>query len=306
MATLTAPPGAAPPPLTLRPREGTGRRRFKSALATVLIVLTFVVALVPLVLVVAYIVSKGIGVISWDFLTGDISFSTRFKTGGIGPAIVGTVVITAGATRMAVPLGVLGGIYLNEYGGKSKFASLVRFLSEILTGVPSIVMGLFIYMIWVLEVKEYTAFAGSLALACLMLPVIIRTSEEMLRLVPSELREGSQALGSRKSRTIRTVVLPHAAPGIVSGALLAVARAAGETAPLLFTIGATQTANWKLFSGTNTALSVQIYANAAQPYPTAVDQAFGAALTLIVIVFIATAIARVVTVIYTRRTSGAT
>jgi len=306
MATLTAPPGAAPPPSTLRPREGTGRRRFKSALATVLIVLTFVVALVPLVLVVAYIVSKGIGVISWDFLTGDISFSTRFKTGGIGPAIVGTVVITAGATLMAVPLGVLGGIYLNEYGGKSKFASLVRFLSEILTGVPSIVMGLFIYMIWVLEVKEYTAFAGSLALACLMLPVIIRTSEEMLRLVPSELREGSQALGSRKSRTIRTVVLPHAAPGIVSGALLAVARAAGETAPLLFTIGATQTANWKLFSGTNTALSVQIYANAAQPYPTAVDQAFGAALTLIVIVFIATALARVVTVIYTRRTSGAT
>ena len=116
---------------------------------------------------------------------------------------------------MAVPLGVLGGIYLNEYGGTSKFASLVRFLSEILTGVPSIVMGLFIYTVWVLPRKGagLTAFAGSLALGALMLPVIIRTSEEMLKLVPRELREGSLALGSRKSRTIRTVVLPARGTG---------------------------------------------------------------------------------------------
>jgi phosphate transport system permease protein len=309
MATATAPPASLPPspePSTLRPRAGTGRRRFKSGLATFFIVLTFVIALVPLVLVVAYIVSKGAGVISWDFLTGDIAFSTRSTEGGIGPAIVGTIVITLGATLMAVPLGVLGGIYLNEYGGASKFASLVRFLSEILTGVPSIVMGLFIYTIWVLPRKAdgYSAFSGSLALACLMLPVIIRTSEEMLKLVPRELREGSLALGSRKSRTIRTVVLPHAAPGIVSGALLAVARAAGETAPLLFTIGAATSANWNLFEGPNNALSQQIFGNATSPFEPAVARAFGAALTLIVIVFIATALARIVTVIYTRRTSG--
>jgi phosphate transport system permease protein len=208
---------------------------------------------------------------------------------------------------MAVPLGILGGIFLNEYGGKSKFAGLVRFLSEILTGVPSIVMGLFIYTIWVLPRKGngLTAFSGSLALACLMLPVIIRTSEEMLKLVPRELREGSLALGSRKSRTIRTVVLPHAAPGIVSGALLAVARAAGETAPLLFTIGAVTSANWHPFKGPNTALSYQIYGNATSPFEPAVARAFGAALTLIVIVFVMTALARIVTVIYTRRTSGA-
>jgi phosphate transport system permease protein len=309
MATATAPPASLPPsphePSMLRPRAGTGRRRFKSALATVLIVLTFLIALVPLVLVVVYIVREGAGAISWDFLTGDIAFSTRSTEGGIGPAIVGTIVITLGATLMAVPLGVLGGIYLNEYGGASRFASLVRFLSEILTGVPSIVMGLFVYTFWVLRFKEQTGFAGSLALACLMLPVVIRTSEEMLRLVPRELREGSLALGSRKSRTIRTVVLPHAAPGIVSGALLAVARAAGETAPLLFTIGAAQTANWNLFEGPNNALSYQIYGNAASPFIPAVERAFGAALTLIVIVFIATALARIVTVIYTRRTSGA-
>ncbi len=270
--------------------------------------LTFVIALVPLTLVVYYIVSKGASVISKDFLTGDIAFSTRSTEGGIGPAIVGTIVITTGATLMAVPLGVLGGIYLNEYGGTSKFASLVRFLSEILTGVPSIVMGLFIYTVWVLPRKGagLTAFAGALALGALMLPVIIRTSEEMLKLVPRELREGSLALGSRKSRTIRTVVLPHAAPGIVSGALLAVARAAGETAPLLFTVGAATSANWHLFKGPNNALSLQIYGNATSPFESAVERAFGAALTLIVIVFIATALARIVTVIYTRRTSGAT
>jgi phosphate transport system permease protein len=309
MATATAAPASLPPsadePSILRPRRGTGRRRFKSALATVLILLTFLIALVPLVLVVVYVVSEGASAISWGFLTGDIAFSTRSTEGGIGPAIVGTIVITLGATLMAVPLGVLGGIYLNEYGGKSRFAALVRFLSEILTGVPSIVMGLFVYTFWVLRFKEQTGFAGSLALACLMLPVVIRTSEEMLRLVPRELREGSLALGSRKSRTIRTVVLPHAAPGIVSGALLAVARAAGETAPLLFTIGAAQTANWNLFEGPNNALSYQIYGNASSPFVPAVERAFGAALTLIVIVFIATALARIVTVIYTRRTSGA-
>jgi phosphate transport system permease protein len=289
----------------LRPRRGTGRRRFRSGLATFFIVLTFIIALVPLVAVVWYILKEGATAISGDFLTGDIAFSTRSTEGGIGPAIVGTIVITLGATLMAVPLGVLGGIYLNEYGGKSKFAGLVRFLSEILTGVPSIVMGLFVYTFWVLRFKEQTGFAGSLALACLMLPVVIRTSEEMLKIVPRELREGSLALGSRKSRTIRTVVLPHAAPGIVSGALLAVARAAGETAPLLFTVGATQTANWNLFEGPNNALSLQIYGNAASPFVPAVERAFGAALTLVAIVFIATALARIVTVIYTRKTSGA-
>jgi phosphate transport system permease protein len=300
--TTVATPTPAPP--ILRARPGTGRRRFKSGLATVMIVLAFLIALVPLVTVVVYVTTEGLKVFSWDFLTSDIPFSTRSAEGGIGPAVVGTIVITLGATLMAVPLGVLGGIYLNEYGGKSKFAAVVRFLSEILTGVPSIVMGLFIYTFWVLRFKEQTGFAGSLALACLMLPVVIRTCEEMLRLVPHELREGSLALGSRQSRTIRTVVLPHAAPGIVSGALLAIARAAGETAPLLFTIGAAQAANWNLFEGPNNALSVQIFGNANSVFVPAQERAFGAAFTLILIVFLATAAARIVTVIYTRRTAG--
>jgi phosphate transport system permease protein len=302
MTTVTAPTESM-----LGPRAGTGLRRFRSGLATALIVGSFLLASIPLVFVVVYIVQQGMKVMSWDFLTGDLAFSQRSATGGMGPAVVGTIVITAGATLLAVPLGVMGGIYLNEYGGRSKFASLVRFLAEILTGIPSIVMGLFIYTVWVLPrgADGFSAFAGSLALGALMLPVVIRTAEEMLKLVPHELREGSFALGSRQSRTIRTIVLPHAAPGIVSGALLAVARAAGETAPLLFVIGAASTANWDWLSGPNNALSTQIFGNANSPFVAAQDRAFGAALTLIAIVFAATAIARAVTVVYTRRTSGA-
>jgi phosphate transport system permease protein len=297
---------ALPVDSILQPRKGTAARRLRSGIATVLIVLTFVLAAIPLVALVWYIAREGLKVMSWEFLTTDLPFAQRSLEGGIYPAIVGTVVITVGATLIAVPLGVMGGIYLNEYGGRSRFAALVRFLAEILTGVPSIVMGLFIYTFWVLPrgATGFSAFAGSLALGALMLPVVIRTSEEMLKLVPHELREGSLALGSRKSRTIRTVVLPHAAPGIVSGSLLAVARAAGETAPLLFVIGATNLVNWDWLSGSNTALSVQIFGNASAPFIPAQERAFGAALTLILIVFIATALARIVTVVYTRRVSG--
>jgi phosphate transport system permease protein len=283
----------------------SGGRKVRNALATLLICAAFLIALVPLVAVVVWVVSKGASVLSTDFFTQDIPFTQRTEGPGMGPAIVGTIVITFGATVMAVPLGVMGGIYLNEYGGSGKFAGLVRTLAEVMTGIPSIVMGLFIYTFWVLRFKEQTGFAGALALGCLMLPIVIRTTEEMLKLVPRDLREGSFALGSRKSRTIRTIVLPHAAPGIVSGALLAVARAAGETAPLLFTIGIISEPNWNLFKGTNTALSAQIFANAASPFAGAQDRAYGAALTLILIVFIVTALARVVTSIYTRRQSGA-
>src|SRR6202042_1831298 len=149
-------------------------------------------------------------------------------------------------------------------------------------GGPSIVMGLFIYIIWVLHFG-YSGMAGSFALACLMLPIVIRSSYEMLRLVPDSLREGSYALGATKSRVTLTVVLPAALSGIVSGALLAVARAAGETAPLLFTILTVEATNTNLFSGANTALSTQIFVNAQSPYVGAEARAWGSALTLIVI-----------------------
>jgi phosphate transport system permease protein len=295
-ATISAP--------LLRSRPASRARKVRNHVATALIVGSVLVTLVPLIFVVAFVVNRGGGVFGWAFLTRDIPILDREIGGGMKPAIIGTLVITGGATAMAVPLGILGAIYLNEYGQRGRLARLIRFLAEIMTGVPSIVMGLFIYIVWVLHFKNQTAFAGSLALGCLMLPIVIRTSEEMLRLVPHELREGSYALGSRKVRTIRTVVLPHAAPGIVSGALLAVARAAGETAPLLFTIGIVTSANTSLFHGPTTALSFQIFHNATSPFVGAQDRAYGAALTLILLVFVFTALARVVTTIYARRTTA--
>ena len=294
----------APPSSIYRSPRAHTSRTVRNALATSFITASFVVAVVPLVFIIAYIVQKGSAVFGWHFLTTDIPLTDRSFGGGMKPAIIGTLIITGAATAMAVPLGVLGGIYLNEYGKQGYLARVIRFLSEIMTGVPSIVVGLFIYTIWVLHFKEQTAFAGGLALACLMLPIVIRTTEEILRVVPEELREGSYALGSRKVRTIRTVVLPHAAPGIVSGSLLAVARAAGETAPLLFTIGIVTSTNTSLFNGPNTALSQQIFRGANSPFVGAQERAYGAALTLVLVVFIFTALSRIVTSLYARRSSG--
>jgi phosphate transport system permease protein len=174
-------------------------------------------------------------------------------------------------------------------------------MADVMTGVPSIVMGLFIFTIWVLHFG-YSGLAGSFALACLMLPIVIRSTYEMLRLVPDQLREASYALGATKARVTLTIVLPAAIGGIVSGALLAIARAAGETAPLLFTILTVESTNTNLFSGPNTALSTQIFVNAQSPYVGAEARAWGAALTLIVIAFLLMLIARLVTARFTRYT----
>jgi phosphate transport system permease protein len=295
---------ASPRPTLLRSQRASRARMLRNHLATGLIILAVLVALVPLVAIITFTVSKGSSVFGWAFLTRDLPILDREVGGGMLPAIIGTLIVTGGAALMAIPLGVLGAIYLNEYGKQGRLARLVRFLSEVMTGVPSVVMGLFIYVVWVLHFKNETAFAGSLALACLMLPIVIRTSEEMLRLVPEELREGSYALGSRKVRTIRTVVLPSAAPGIVSGALLAVARAAGETAPLLFTIGFVTSTNTSWFHGPTTALSAQIFRNAASPFVGAQQRAYGAALTLILLVFVFTAAARLITTVWARRVAA--
>lgn len=271
------------------------RRRAVDRFATALIYGSILVAAVPLGLLAYFVVRKGIAVIDWQFLTAEIP-TTRSTGPGIGPAVAGTLLTTAIATVVSVPLGVLGAVYLNEYGKQSRAAGVLRFLANVLSGVPSIVMGLFIYTIYVLRFtgEGRTAFAGSLALACLMLPVIIRSTEEMLRLVPASLREASLALGATQSRTICTVVLPAALPGITSGALLAVARAAGETAPVLFTIGFTQTTNWNPLKGPNTTLAQFIFNNAGQPFPGAVERAWGAAFTLIALVLLLTVTARIV------------
>lgn len=286
--------------LTRRARRGSGLRRAKSAVASIGMVVSVVVVLVPLIAVVAYVIAKGSAVFSWGFLTGDIPIVDRFPGGGMGPAVIGTALITGAAALMAVPLGVLGGVWLHEYGGRGGIAWVLRLLSDVMTGVPSIVMGLFIYVVWVLN-YGFSAFAGALALGCLMLPVVIRTTEEMLKLVPSDQREASYALGGRKASTILRIVLPAAAPGIVSGALLAVARAAGETAPLLFTILLVSSTNTSLFHGPNTALSTQIFRNAQSPFPGAQDRAWGAALALIILVFLFTIIARILSTLFARK-----
>jgi len=282
-------------------REPKGWRRTKNRTMTALMVISFVVVLIPLAFVLITVIGKGASAISWSFLTSDIPPQTSpVGVGGIGPAIVGTLEITAVATVMAVPLGILGAVYLNEYGGRNPLSAFIGFMADVMTGVPSIIMGLFIFTVWTLHFG-LSGFGGALALACLMLPIVIRSSYEILRLVPNSLREGSYALGASKARVTVTVVLPAAIGGIVSGSLLAIARAAGETAPLLFTIGA-HTTNTNVFSGANTSLPSLIFVNASSPYAGAEALGWGAALTLVAIAFILMIAARLVTARFARYT----
>ena len=268
------------------------RRRAVNFAASVGMVLAFVIASIPLAFIIGYVIKRGASVVSLDFLTRDIPRSYRADGPGMGPAVIGTLIVTGFAALMSVPLGIAGAVYLNEYGKQRTFARFVRFMADVMTGVPSIVLGLFIYTSFVIRTQQQTGFAAALALGCLMLPIVIRSTEEMLRLVPDELRQASQALGARTWRTTLGVVIPTALPGIVSGAMLAIARAAGETAPIIIVAGITFEANRNLFEGQNTTLAAQIFRNAARPFVGAQDRAFGAALTLIVLVFVFTIAAR--------------
>jgi phosphate transport system permease protein len=308
IATPTIEPGRAPGPPTgsvpisratpapdLRARRSW--RTTKNLIMLGLMGAALVLVAIPLIAVLWAVIERGAAVAFRAFpafFTETIPVVSRRPGPGMGPAILGTMLVTGGATLIAVPLGVLGAVYLHEYGGKGKFARLVRFMSTVMTGVPSVVMGLFVYLIWTLRFG-YSAFGGALALACLMLPVVIGATEQMLRLVPQQLREAAYALGATKSRTILTVVLPAALPGIVSGSLLAIARAAGETAPLLFAVGAATAYNPHLFTEANTALSVQIFGNANSSFVAAQERAWAAALTLVLLTFIVTMVARVFT-----------
>ncbi len=252
----------------LAPRPGSRGRRARNAVATALIALTFLIALVPLVFIVGYVVQRGSEIIELELPHPAAAVLGADTGAGDGSGGGRDALDHRRGGADGDPARDLRRDLSQRVRREEPARAVVRFLSEVMTGVPSIVMGLFIYTFVVLHTHEKNAFAGALALACLMLPIVIRTTDQMLALVPSELREGSYALGSRRARTIRTVVLPSAAPGIVSGALLAVARAAGETAPLLFTIGLVEDhTNWSLFNGTNTALSTQIFSNAAVAVP---------------------------------------
>lgn len=291
------------PILAIRLEPRLSWRSVKNSLMTCLMIAAFVAITIPLIAILYSLISRGASVATKDFpafFTETIPVVSRRAGPGMGPAILGTLLCTGGATLIAVPLGILGAVYLHEYGRTSKFAKLVRFMAMVMTGVPSIVMGLFVYVLWTMSFG-YSAFGGALALACLMLPIVIGATEQMLRLVPDHMREAAFALGATKSRVILTVVLPAALPGILSGCLLAIARAAGETAPLLFTIGAATAYNPHLFTDANTALSVQIFGNATSSFVAAQDRAWGAALTLVVLTFLLTVIARLVSARFAAR-----
>lgn len=302
----------------VRIRTISQRRRRIDRIASGGLWVAAAIAVIPLVAVVVVLVAKAGSLLSWRFLTGDIpavtgqttaachSISEAFRAKyhmtctppapAMGPAILGTLLSTGIATMIAVPLGILGAIHLNEFGGRGRTAKVIRFMADVMIGVPSIVMGMFVYTAWVVHfgTAGRSAFAAALALACLMLPIVVRTSEEMLKLVPDELRQASTALGGRHWQGVTRVVVPAALPGLTSGAMLAVARAAGETAPVLFTIGITLSANPSPAGG-NTTLAQQIYNGAKSGDPLANQLAWGAALTLVLLVFILTGIARLVT-----------
>jgi phosphate transport system permease protein len=271
------------------------RARWRRLLSNVVVALcagAVLLALVPLALVLFYVVTQGISSLSVAFFT-EMPKPVGEAGGGMSNAIVGSLMVTGLGALLAIPVGVMSGIYASEYAG-SRFASLVRFAADTLNGVPSIVIGVFVYGIAVLPFRQFTALAGGVALGVMMIPLIMRTTEELLLLVPPTLREGALALGATRSRAVFTVIVPAALPGIITGILLALSRIAGETAPLLFT-----SFNNRFFSTDPTqpisTLTVQIYTYAISPYADWHRQAWAGALVLVSIVLLFSLLARFAT-----------
>jgi phosphate transport system permease protein len=213
--------------------SNAGIRKIISRVAEAFCLLAVILALIPLALILFYVVTHGLTALNLAFFTHTPK-PVGEPGGGMANAIVGTLVLIALAGAFAVPIGCMCGVHLSEYPS-SKFSGFARFAADVLNGVPSIVIGIFAYTIAVLPIKRFSAIAGGVALGILMLPIVVRTTEELLRLVPPGLREGALALGASRSRAVMTVILPAALPGILTGVLVALARVAGETAPLLFT-----------------------------------------------------------------------
>lgn len=268
----------------------SARRKFSNNLATVLVTASVVIALVPLVWVLYTVVAKGIGIVlDSTWWTNSQAGMTAFQAGGgVYHAIVGSLLQAAVCAVISIPIGVFVGIYLVEYGGGTRLGKITTFMVDILTGVPSIVAALFIYALWVATLGfERSGFAVALALVLLMIPVIVRSTEEMLRIVPMDLREASYALGVPKWKTIAAIVVPTALSGIVTGILLSLARVMGETAPLLILVGYSQAMNFDLFGGFMGSLPGMMFDQTsagagANPIPT--DRLWGAALTLVVLI----------------------
>ena len=278
------------------------RRRIFSQIAVMLCALSVILALIPLALILFFVASRGVQSLNWDFFT-KLPVPVGESGGGMANAIFGTHMLTGIAALGAVPVGIICGVYLSEYAG-TRLASAARFAADTLNGVPSIVIGVFVYAIVVLQMRQFSMFAGSVALGVMMIPIIARTTEELLRLVPQTLREGALALGATRARATFSVVLPAALPGIITGVILALARIAGETAPLLFT--AFNNRYWSTNPLQPTAsLTVQIFTYANSPYEDWHRQAWAAALVLVSIVLICSVLARTATRRLERMNTGA-
>jgi phosphate transport system permease protein len=280
--------------LTSLPSVSGRRRRTDKIMRGLLLTLT-IVALIPLVLIIYYLLKKGLGSWTGSFFTSDPTGSFFGDPGGVRSAIVGSLEIVALATLIAVPIGIGVALYLTEYGKDHWFAHTVRYFVDVMTGVPSIMFGLFIYIVLVLAHigGNFAGWKGSVAISLLMLPIVIRSSEVVLLLVPDSLREAALALGAPRWRVLLRVVLPTAAPGLLTGSLLAIARGMGETAPLLFTVGTTFGLTGNLGAQMNT-LPFQIYTDIQSPRSAIVARAWGAGLTLVVLVLILNLTARAI------------
>lgn len=272
-------------------------RRAKDRIVQVLVYLSFALAVIPLLSVLWLVVKNGAARFDMEFLTHSMrNIGARDAGGGAYHAIVGTVEQVLLASLIAVPIGLLTAIYLVEYGEGGRLSRIISFFVDVMTGVPSVVSGLFVLAFWILVLgMPFSGFAGALALSILMMPVVVRSAEEMLRLVPRELREASYALGVPKWRTIVKVVLPTAFTGIVTGVMLAVARVAGETAPLLLTVFITDSINNDPFDGPQMGLPLYVFDQAGRPTDTAINRAWTGALTLILIVMLLNLVARLIT-----------
>ena len=269
------------------------RRRVMSHVIIVLCGAAVVIALVPLAFVLFYVVTQGVSSLSVAFFT-QLPRPVGETGGGMANAIAGSVMVTLLGAVFAVPIGIISGIYSAEYAG-TRLAAATRFAADTLNGVPSIVIGVFVYTIAVLPFRRFSALAGGLALGIMMIPLIMRTTEELLRLVPSSLREGALALGATRARAVFTVVVPAALPGILTGILLALSRIAGETAPLLFT--ALNNGFWSTDIRQPVAtLTVQVFTYAISPYEDLHRLAWAGALVLVTMVLVCSLLARVATV----------
>lgn len=267
------------------------RRRVTDWVMTAVAVSTVVIVLAPLVAIFGYLVYRGIGSINWAFLT-QTPKPVGETGGGMANAIAGSVFILAIASIIGVPFGVGAGIYLAEFG-RNRFGSAVRFTADVLNGVPSIVVGIVAYSIVVLYQKHFSGLAGGVALAIMMVPTICRTTEEMLLLVPQALREAAYGLGIPRWRTTLSIVLRTATSGVITGIMLAFARVAGETAPLLFTAFGNQFWNFR-YNEPTAALPLQIFVYAISPYDEWHRQAWAGALVLIILIVTAVAAVRYV------------